>query len=97
MNVILPIGSVVKIKDVNIPVMIFGILQKSGSRPDEIVDYVGVPYPMGNVNVLAQIGFMMTDITEVLFEGYRDESFRPLETILLIHQAAHKLEAEGKL
>lgn len=94
MNVILPIGSVVKIRNINQLVMIFGYLQKSTGMPDRIVDYVGVPYPGGNVNLLTQCGFQMTDITEVVFEGYRNEQFEKIEILLKLRQIAHE---EGKI
>ena len=93
MNVILPIGSVVKIHNVERLVMIFGYLQKSTAKPDQIVDYVGVPYPSGNINLLTQYGFQMTDIAEVVFEGYRNEQFEKIEMLLKLRQLAH---AEGK-
>ena len=90
MNTILPIGSVVKIKNVEKPVMIFGYLQQSSARPDDVVDYVAVPYPAGNVHLAMQMGFQMTDITEVLFEGYKTEEFRPMETLLAIRKLGHE-------
>lgn len=90
MNLILPIGSVVKIRNVDNPVMIFGYLQQSAARPEGLVDYVGVPYPLGNVNVSLQLGFQMTDITEVLFEGYRTEAFKPVEVLLTLRRAQHE-------
>ena len=93
MNVILPIGSVVKLRNSEQLVMIFGYLQKSTAMPDKVVDYVAVPYPAGNVNIFAQYGFQMTDITEVLFEGYRNEQFEKIEELLKLRQLAH---AEGK-
>lgn len=90
MNVILPIGSVVKIRNTNEPVMIFGYLQKSSGQADKIVDYVAVPYPVGNINIFAQYGFQMTDITQVLFEGYRDEQFAKIESLLKLRQKFHE-------
>ncbi len=97
MNVILPIGSVVMLKDAKQPVMIFGYMQKSAFFKDEIVDYIGVPYPEGNINVAVQIGFQMTDIAEVLFEGYRTEAFKPWEDLLDVASARHNKEkAENK-
>lgn len=90
MNTILPIGSVVMLKKGTKPVMIFGYLQKSNLHPEEIADYVGVPYPEGNLHVKAQFGFQMTDIKEVLFEGYRDESFGPWEALLKLSAQRHK-------
>lgn len=74
---ILPIGSVVKIKDLDKPVMIFGYLQKCGVEHVQIVDYIGVSYPEGNVGPYAQIGFQRYDIVEVLFEGYTTDEFKP--------------------
>lgn len=94
MNVILPIGSVVKIRNVSQLVMIFGYLQRSSCMPEQIVDYVAVPYPSGNINLLTQYGFQMTDITEVIFEGYRNEQFEKIEGLLKLRQIAH---AEGKI
>lgn len=90
MNTIIPIGSVVMLKKGTKPVMIFGYLQKSNLHPEEIADYVGVPYPEGNLHVKAQFGFQMTDIKEVLFEGYRDESFEPWEALLKLSAQRHK-------
>ncbi len=40
-----PIGSVVKLKDLNQPVMIIGRMIISANKRD--FDYVGVPYPVG--------------------------------------------------
>lgn len=94
MNVILPIGSVVKLRNSEQLVMIFGYLQKSSAKPDLVVDYVAVPYPAGNVNIFAQYGFQMTDITEVIFEGYRNEQFKQIEGLLKLRQLAH---AEGNI
>jgi len=74
---ILPIGSVVKIKDLEKPVMIFGYLQKCGVEHVKVVDYIGVPYPEGNIGPYAQIGFQRYDIVEILFEGYKTDDFTP--------------------
>ena len=94
MNVILPIGSVIKLCNSNQLLMIFGYLQRSSAMPDEIVDYVGVPYPSGNINLLTQYGFQMTEIAEVVFEGYRNEQFEKIAELLKLRQLAH---AEGKI
>ena len=96
MNRVLPIGSVVLIENGTKPVMIFGYLQSALSDENEMVDYVGVPYPEGNINALMQFGFQMTDIREVLFEGYRTEEFKPYEEMLKSAEARHKEEEENK-
>ena len=89
MNTILPIGSVVLLKNATKPIMIFGYMQKSAVVPDQMADYIGVPYPEGNLDIRAQFGFQMTDIEKVLFEGYRDESFKPWEDLLKICAQRH--------
>lgn len=89
MNTILPIGSVVLLKNATKPIMIFGYMQKSAVVPDQMADYIGVPYPEGNLDIRAQFGFQMTDIAKVLFEGYRDESFKPWEDLLKICAQRH--------
>ena len=89
MNTILPIGSVVLLKNATTPIMIFGYMQKSAVVPDQMADYIGVPYPEGNLDIRAQFGFQMTDIEKVLFEGYRDESFKPWEDLLKICAQRH--------
>ena len=89
MNTILPIGSVVLLKNATKPIMIFGYMQKSAVVPDQMADYIGVPYPEGNLDIRAQFGFQMTDIEKVLFEGYRDESIKPWEDLLKICAQRH--------
>ncbi len=96
MNTILPIGSVVMLKGGKKPVIIFGYLQQSNLYPGQVADYIGVPYPEGNVHIRAQFGFQMTDIQEVLFEGYRDESFKPWEALLKMAAERHKDEDPEK-
>ena len=91
MNNILPIGSVVKLNGAKTPVMIFGYFQKSAGEKEKIVDYIGVPYPIGSINFMSQVGFQMTDIAEVLFEGYRSEEFKPMEVLLNVRKAQHEL------
>ena len=90
MNRILPIGSVVMLRNAKKPVMIFGYLQQSSLHPGKIADYIGVPYPEGNLDMTMQYGFMMSDITEVLFEGYRSEDFEPWANLLEIKALGEK-------
>ncbi len=90
MNNILPIGSVVMLENGTKPVMIFGYLQKSNLAPDMIADYVGVPYPEGNLGLGTQIGFQMNEIKEVLFEGYATEAFEPWKELLILARTRHQ-------
>lgn len=96
MNRILPIGSVVLLEDTSQPFMIFGYLQESMSTNKALFDYIGVPYPMGNISIESQIGFQMTSIREVLFEGYKTEDFAPIEDLLKFAEIRHLEEENSK-
>ena len=69
---LLPIGSVVALKDEEKKLMIFGIKQKNVDT-DELFDYVGVMYPEGNLGPEYQYLFNQDQISEVFFVGYESE------------------------
>jgi len=73
MNVknLLPIGSVVLLKDGVKKVMIVGIKQTSIDDSVEY-DYVGVLYPEGFLGGEYQFMFDHADISTVFFKGYED-------------------------
>ena len=96
MNVVLPIGSVVKIKDLDFPLMIFGFMQSVPALNDEVADYIGVPYPTGNIDLRYQFGFMMSDITEVLFTGYETDDFKDMKTVLEVMKTVRELAEKEK-
>lgn len=67
---LLPIGSVVRLRDAKKCLMIFGVCQ---SQNDKTYDYVGVLWPEGSMGVETQILFPHEDIEEVVFTGYHTE------------------------
>lgn len=69
MKDLLPVGSVVLLKDATKKLMIIGILQV---KPDEhkVYDYLGVPYPEGYVGAENNFLFNHTDINDLIFKGY---------------------------
>ena len=69
---LLPIGSVVLLKEGKKKVMIFGIRQTSGTDSKEY-DYIGVVYPEGNFGTEYQFLFNHESINEIVFRGYEDE------------------------
>lgn len=71
MNVkeLLPIGSVIWLRDAQKPLMIFGIKQ-SNLETEEEYDYIGVLYPEGNMGTDSQFLFQHKDIESVEFIGY---------------------------
>ena len=51
-NELLPIGSVVRLKDAEKYLMIFGIKQSTSEQEnEEVSDYICVPYPEGNLGL----------------------------------------------
>ena len=74
MKNVLPIGTIVKLKGIKKEMMIFGYYQTS-KIGNKLVDYVGVPYPDGNIGPHVQLGFQEDDIETVLFRGFESPSF----------------------
>ena len=79
----LPIGSVVIMKNGTKPLMIFGYLQKDSSNPDKIFDYSAVMFPEGNIGPQHQFLLNHSDIAKVLHLGMEDSGRIPfIESIL---------------
>ena len=70
---LLPIGSVIWLRDAKRPLMIFGIKQ-SDMETDKEYDYTGVLYPEGSMGQESQFLFQHEDIEIVVFRGYEDEN-----------------------
>ncbi len=68
----LPIGSVVRLKNGEKRLMIFGIIQSEVDNPKNQYDYIGVPYPEGNMGDEYQYLFYHEDIEELHFKGFED-------------------------
>ena len=69
---LLPIGSVVMLKNGQKKVMIFGVKQTDTESGKEY-DYISVLYPEGNMGEVGQFLFNHSDIEEVYFRGHEDE------------------------
>ncbi len=74
---ILPIGSIVKLKNTGIKVMIAGVFPKD-NETGNVYDYFGVSYPFGYVSDKTNIVFQEPAIDEVIFRGYEDKSRKEL-------------------
>lgn len=66
MKNLLPIGSVVLLKDATKKLVIIGILQVNPSE-NKIYDYLGVPYPEGYVSSDNNFLFNHSDINDIIF------------------------------
>lgn len=79
---LLPIGSVVMLKNAEKAVMIYGIKQLDADNPDLEYDYIGVLYPEGNIGENFQYLFNHEDIDRILFKGYETEELKTfLDTV----------------
>lgn len=75
MNVkdLLPIGTVVLLKNGEKRLMIAGIKQMDTEDDTKEYDYYGVMYPEGHVGENFQYLFNHEDIAEIYFRGFEDE------------------------
>ena len=73
MNELLPIGSIIWLREAERALMIFGVKQENVETHEEY-DYIGVIYPEGNMGTESQFLFMHEDIEKVVFRGYEDTS-----------------------
>ena len=72
MKALLPIGSIVLLKNGEKKIMIYGRRQLAVNTSEEY-DYVACLYPEGNINEEFTYLFNHSDIREVVHEGYSDE------------------------
>lgn len=68
---LLPIGSVVLLREGSKKLMVFGVKQTDGNSGKEY-DYSGVIYPEGNLGNDTWFLFDHENIEEVCFRGYED-------------------------
>lgn len=84
MKDLLPVGSVVLLKDATKKLMIIGILQVNPTE-EKIYDYLGVPYPEGFVGADNNFLFNHENINDIIFKGYtnpeRENFIKAMEAI----------------
>lgn len=69
MKHLLPIGSVVLLKDATKKLVIIGILQVN-PQENKVYDYLGVPYPEGYIGADNNFLFNHDDVNDIIFSGY---------------------------
>lgn len=69
MKELLPVGSVVLLKDATKKLVIIGVLQVNPNE-NKIYDYLAVPYPEGYIGSNNNFLFNHSDINDVIFCGY---------------------------
>lgn len=104
---LLPIGSVVLLKNGVKKAMVIGVLQSAINKEGEITDYdyIGAMYPEGFFDVKSLFFFNHDQINDVIFRGYenpeRDEFVNSLEKNFdkiteLLRERLSQAEAEGQ-
>lgn len=92
-NILLPIGSVVKLNGFDRPIMIYGVYQTS-LQNGKTYDYIGEFYPEGFLGGESNVLFNADTISEVLFEGYKTPEYEKLMTAAAKRMAQEKEIAE---
>ena len=70
---LLPIGSVVRLKEAESSLMIIGYFPVGQGRPDYVWDYAGVVFPGGCLDTTQTLQFDKEQIEEIQYIGYEDE------------------------
>lgn len=71
-NEILPLGTVVLLKDATRYVVVIGYSMVEQGE-DKVWDYLGCPYPMGVVSTKSNLLFDKEQIDKVVHRGFSDE------------------------
>lgn len=71
-NELLPIGSVVILKNAAKRLMVCGVGQ-TNAKDNKHYDYIGVMYPEGSMGEGSQYLFNHGDIQEIFFRGFEDD------------------------
>ena len=84
-NEILPIGSVVLLKQGIKKLMIIAIKTAPAEEPERVFDYMGVVYPEGYLGKKSLFLFNHEDINDIIYRGYenpeREEFMRKFNEI----------------
>lgn len=99
MKNLLPVGSVVLLKEATKKLMIMGIFQVN-SDENRIYDYIGVPYPEGFLGAENNFLFDHEDINDIIFTGYSNperEIFMEAMNMLYEKEAAEFNEQKEEL
>ena len=85
---LLPIGSVVLLRDGVKKLMIIGIKPVKEDDPDRVYDYIGVVYPEGFIGNEYNFLFDHDNITDVVFRGYENPERKEFIEFLTDAEAA---------
>ena len=90
MKELLPIGSVVLLKNGIKKLMIIGIMPIFLEHPERRYDYIAVPYPEGFIGNEMNFLFKHEDITDVISRGYANSEWE--EFLSLVEEENRKID-----
>ncbi len=90
----LPIGTIVKLKDIDKLAMIGGYFPSGASRPDYVWDYSGFAFPEGMIGNDQILQFDNESIEKIIVMGYQDAT--QMSFIRVVMSKADEIKAYGK-
>lgn len=94
----LPIGTVVKLKELPTKMMItcYVVFSENASK-GKVYDYGGCPYPTGLLEANKVAVFDHEDIEKIIYMGYKDDDYKGMVEFLLTKQDEIKKHIDEKL
>lgn len=90
----LPIGTVVKLKEVDKLALIAGYFPRGASREGYVWDYSAFPYPEGMIDNDKVLQFDNESIEKIVVMGYQDE--KQMQFMRVMMNKADELKSYGK-
>lgn len=90
----LPIGTVVKLKEIDKLALIAGYFPQGESRKGYVWDYSAFPYPEGMIDNDKVIQFDNESIEKIIVMGYQDE--KQMQFIRVLMSKSDEIKSMGK-
>lgn len=94
MKKFLPIGTVVKLKDIEKYAMIAGYFPSGAAKEGYVWDYSAFPFPEGMIDNDKVLQFDNDAIEKIIVMGYQDE--KQMEFIRVVMSKADEIQAPNK-
>ena len=70
---ILPIGTVIQLKEIDVRIMICGYCSEQAEYPNYVWDYAGFLFPIGYTSKKMIVSFDAEQIQQIITYGFQDE------------------------
>lgn len=92
---LLPLGSVVTLKDAKKKLMVMGVLVKN-EETGSMFDYIGIPFPEGYLDAETMFLFMHKDIQDIHFLGFINAESQGFRSALIKELKEKNIISEKK-